>query len=196
MNKFTIPTILTATIMVAGMFAFMPVEQASTVHATISGSGDIDNTELNTALTTIDDFLDTEIGSPIGSLSAEAEATQEQLALLVTSNGVSDPSDGVVSTDTELLSAANNKAGIAYVTLLVQDDGGGANGGITVDVLDGNVIGTIAIAQDGADVTQTFAFATDGTNAIQIDESTGGDQAGETWRATIVVIATSADTTS
>jgi len=35
MNKFAIPTILIATVMVAGMFAFMPVEQASTVHTTI-----------------------------------------------------------------------------------------------------------------------------------------------------------------
>ena len=37
MNKLAIPAILTATIMVAGMFAFMPVEQASTVHTTSSG---------------------------------------------------------------------------------------------------------------------------------------------------------------
>ena len=32
MNKIAIPAILVATVMVAGMFAFMPVEQASTVH--------------------------------------------------------------------------------------------------------------------------------------------------------------------
>ena len=35
MNKLAIPAILVATVMVAGMFAFMPVEQASTVHDTI-----------------------------------------------------------------------------------------------------------------------------------------------------------------
>ena len=34
MNKLTIPAILAATVMVAGMFAFMPVQQASTVHTT------------------------------------------------------------------------------------------------------------------------------------------------------------------
>ncbi len=38
MNKLVIPTILLATVMVAGMFAFMPVDQASTVHTTIQGS--------------------------------------------------------------------------------------------------------------------------------------------------------------
>jgi len=35
MNKLTIPAILVATVMVAGIFAFMPVEKASTVHDTI-----------------------------------------------------------------------------------------------------------------------------------------------------------------
>jgi len=33
MKKFAIPALLVATVMVAGMFAFAPVEQASTVHA-------------------------------------------------------------------------------------------------------------------------------------------------------------------
>ena len=36
MNKLTIPAILAATVMVAGIFAFMPVEQASTVHTTLN----------------------------------------------------------------------------------------------------------------------------------------------------------------
>lgn len=35
MTKLAIPVILAATIMVAGMFAFAPVDQASTVHTTI-----------------------------------------------------------------------------------------------------------------------------------------------------------------
>ena len=38
MNKLTIPAILVATVMVAGIFAFMPVQQASTVHDTIIAS--------------------------------------------------------------------------------------------------------------------------------------------------------------
>ena len=39
MNKLTIPAILVATVMVAGIFAFMPVEQASTVHKSAAGQG-------------------------------------------------------------------------------------------------------------------------------------------------------------
>jgi len=38
MNKFAIPTILLATVMVAGMFAFAPVDQASTVHSTVGST--------------------------------------------------------------------------------------------------------------------------------------------------------------
>ena len=38
MNKLTIPAILVATVMVAGIFAFMPVEKAGTVHTTIIAS--------------------------------------------------------------------------------------------------------------------------------------------------------------
>jgi hypothetical protein len=35
MKKIVIPTILTATVLIAGMFAFMPIEKAQTVHTTI-----------------------------------------------------------------------------------------------------------------------------------------------------------------
>jgi hypothetical protein len=38
MKKIAIPTILTATVLLAGMFAFMPVEKATTVHTTISAN--------------------------------------------------------------------------------------------------------------------------------------------------------------
>lgn len=35
MNRLLIPTILTATVLIAGLFAFMPIDKASTVHTTI-----------------------------------------------------------------------------------------------------------------------------------------------------------------
>ena len=38
MYKFTIPAILVVTVLVAGIFAFMPVEKASTVHTTITSA--------------------------------------------------------------------------------------------------------------------------------------------------------------
>ena len=38
MNRLTIPSILAATVLVAGIFAFMPIEKASTVHTTIQAN--------------------------------------------------------------------------------------------------------------------------------------------------------------
>jgi len=38
MNRITIPSLLAATILVAGIFAFMPIEEASTVHITIQSN--------------------------------------------------------------------------------------------------------------------------------------------------------------
>ena len=38
MNSITIPSILAGVILVAGIFAFMPIDQASTVHTTIQAS--------------------------------------------------------------------------------------------------------------------------------------------------------------
>ena len=38
MNKYAIPTILVATVLVAGIFEFMPIQQASTVHTTLQNS--------------------------------------------------------------------------------------------------------------------------------------------------------------
>ena len=40
MNKIVIPAILAVTILLAGIFAFMPVEDASTVHTTIASNID------------------------------------------------------------------------------------------------------------------------------------------------------------
>ncbi|MBM3910622.1 MAG: hypothetical protein FJ356_03125 [Thaumarchaeota archaeon] len=41
LNKFLIPAALVATVVIAGIFAFMPVEKASTVHGTLATSASI-----------------------------------------------------------------------------------------------------------------------------------------------------------
>ena len=50
MNKLAIPAILAATVLVAGIFAFMPVQQASTVHTTIIGVGGLDLDDISNRL--------------------------------------------------------------------------------------------------------------------------------------------------
>ena len=53
MNKLAIPSILAATVLIAGIFAFMPVEKASTVHTGINeriNAVDTDLTAIHTDL--------------------------------------------------------------------------------------------------------------------------------------------------
>ena len=76
MNKLAIPAILTATIMVAGMFAFMPVEQASTVHTTLSAqtTGIACATEaVNLLATSNNDILTFTFTQPILIISIEMQ---------------------------------------------------------------------------------------------------------------------------
>ncbi|MBI3253828.1 MAG: hypothetical protein HYZ56_03860 [Nitrosopumilales archaeon] len=47
MNKFLIPAALVATVIIAGIFAFMPVEKASTVHGTLASSSGQTTTDTN-----------------------------------------------------------------------------------------------------------------------------------------------------
>ena len=56
MNKLTIPSILAATVLIAGIFAFMPVEKASTVHVTIGDKIDTLGTELSDAVDVINEL--------------------------------------------------------------------------------------------------------------------------------------------
>ena len=47
MKKIVIPTILAATILVAGMFAMMPVQKASTIHSSGAGNSVLELTDAN-----------------------------------------------------------------------------------------------------------------------------------------------------
>jgi len=67
MNKLTIPTILVATVMVAGIFAFMPVEQASTVHT--SGTITIANDAITAAKIATDAIGASELADAVEPLS-------------------------------------------------------------------------------------------------------------------------------
>ena len=47
LNKFLIPAALIATVVIAGIFAFMPIEKASTVHGTLATSASQTTTDTN-----------------------------------------------------------------------------------------------------------------------------------------------------
>jgi len=55
MNKIIIPAIMTATILIAISFAFMPVEQATTVHTTIQASQTVSKSDVDVTPASVTD---------------------------------------------------------------------------------------------------------------------------------------------
>jgi len=98
------PTILVATVMVAGVFAFMPVEQASTVHTTIIGAGGA-------------------LGVPGNvDISTDLDDAQNQLAALFEFGSCSQANaDG--NADFTCLTVGED--GLAFVTVTTTTDAGG-----------------------------------------------------------------------
>ena len=74
MNKLTIPSILAATVLIAGIFAFMPVEKASTVHVTIGEKIDTIGTEVADMKTAVE-TMQTEVESIKSGVWAPYERT-------------------------------------------------------------------------------------------------------------------------
>ena len=74
MNKLTIPSILAATVLIAGIFAFMPVEKASTVHTGLGSQ--LTTIEDNVAALQADvDILKMELGTVKDNTGAPASRT-------------------------------------------------------------------------------------------------------------------------
>ena len=84
MNKLAIPAILAATVLVAGIFAFMPVQQASTVHLTLATG---DNTSLAGEVTDGTTTLtSTGNGITVGIYTYTTDEVSKVLAIEVTAD--------------------------------------------------------------------------------------------------------------
>jgi len=186
MNKLTIPAILAATVLVAGIFAFMPVEQASTVHTTLATSAD------NTALST--DVGDASAGTIGGSLTAGIEAVETQIAALVTTGNAAEVAGTTASSTLTPIAAAAAGTGIAYITVDVTSANTLVTGGAdTIVVSSGaTVLCTLATAV----AATTCIGAHTGANAITVAETDGGvDGTNAAFTVVVAVIASSPDTT-
>ena len=143
MNKFAIPAILLATVMVAGLFAFAPVEQASTVHT--SGT------------------ITLESDADIDAILADTDATlPAEHAALPSTTEVSDIGAATTLTAPGSLLIAGT-AGIAYVTCsgftTVSTPDDLAVGGRVFDVLQ-NIDWVIAVSASDA-ITWTAVAGAD-----------------------------------
>ena len=129
MNKFAIPAILVATVMVAGAFAFMPVEEASTVHTTVQG------TQLNILVLTDNDNMDID-----GQIEVECDRPFVLYTLFITMANVVD-GDAIAIIDIEVDEADividGNGDGVATPSItdafIVNDPGVGGSALVSVD---------------------------------------------------------------
>lgn len=83
MNKIVIPVILSVTILIAGIFAFQPIEEASTVHTTLQSSS-----AATTQTTTITDDIADEVRDQDRYIywNIDATATITNMILIPDSN--------------------------------------------------------------------------------------------------------------
>ena len=144
-NKF-IPTILAATIVVAAIFAFAPVQNAVSVHTTIQGA----------LGTSGDDLLASSQTITIDEVTVTDSNTGDVVTLTCTDNyvllGLS--ADYVLIDDGDDILVEANGVGV------FADEGDGGLGPVGVQILETAVSGTAA-----TDVTITFT-----------DADTGGDE--------------------
>ena len=157
MNKLTIPAILVATVMVAGIFAFMPVEQASTVHdsiiASLDGADDED-------LTTMKDTINTLINN------AE-DTTQGQIAALIELEADVDLNAGaVLAAGTGTVISTVDSGAVGFHIIHIIDANFGSNGNISI-LVDGT--DTLIDAED--EVGETFVFV--GITVSVLDDDAG-----------------------
>ena len=148
MNKLTIPTILAATVLVAGIFAFMPVQQASTVHT--SGT-----------ITTVNDA---DIDAILLDTGTTLPATLDHLNITVL------PADAVDAGSAHSLALANGEA-TAAIAVLVTDSAGTP----VLALVAGDFTG-VANSRDGAAVAtlDTAVEVSDGLYTMVLDSADFG----------------------
>jgi len=151
MNKLTIPVILAATVMVAGIFAFMPVEQASTVHETIQ------NTQ---ATVTADQVITIDLDAPFILISLSVSCTQ----------GVS-ATQCAGDEDMDLVSYTVDGGDTNAVTIVTVTGAAGPGTSTIVFNSSGDLVGSGITAGDNIAITMLNDILSAGTNDFDITVS-------------------------
>jgi len=139
MNKFTIPTILAVTVLVAGIFAFMPVQQASTVHTsgTITTVSDADivliledtGITIPGTITTVDTVVDG-IALDVAEQDFVLSCSVSELDVLASAGIAGTIFCSVVSADTGLIDFGT----LTITTVEQLDDGGGITAAVAAEI--------------------------------------------------------------
>ena len=182
MNKLAIPAILVATVLVAGIFAFSPVEQASTVHTDIIAQ--TQSTVVSAGPFTVDDDTDD------GTICLDLDAGEGQMTILAAY---------IVTNDME------GTAQVAVDSIELDGADCDATPSVTINVLD---LGPNAIIADvGAAPFETseFLYTNSGLGEltkitvtdnmiIEIDVTEGTDADTFTYTIDFIVETTGSDT--
>jgi len=143
--NYTLPAILTATVLLAGMFAFIPVEQASTVHTTIQGSqGTVSIDTVDATAVELDDNDEIEI-----------TAANAFCVVSMTIEIIAADDNDIFNTDDNEINGVNinDVAGATEVFDFLTDPGGAAT--FLSDLwVDNSMNGRNAICAEGAEVIE------------------------------------------
>jgi len=185
MNRLTIPAILAATVLVAGIFAFMPIEQASTVHTTIQASTSqlLSLTASPTPQTGTGDVATWTINQPFEVVSIFAtgsgDANLDALALDVTTNLVA-TADYV-----EVFNPSQAETAAGYNALMRETNA------VTVDI-PSTVHGADPSNMDPASFTITLADGKNqpifGTTTLTITTAASAGDAADVLSLTVIVV--------
>ena len=122
MNKLTIPSILAATVLIAGIFAFMPVEKASTVHSSLGIKID----GVDTKVTGLIGDVDTKVMAlqnnasvmRILGLTDDTQEDDDEYTLDCTTDytiiGIATNMTGVTATETDLITINGESVPVAF----------------------------------------------------------------------------------
>ena len=165
MNKLTIPSILAATVLIAGIFAFMPVEKASTVHSSLGIKID---------------GVDTKVTGLIGDVDTKVMALQNNASVMRILGLTDDTQEGDdeytldCTTDYTIIGIATNMTGVTEMeTDLITINGenvpvdfSGSTTGDNRVILDtGNIV---ALADDDVVLTADVVGDTDTVTEIRV----------------------------
>ena len=195
MNNKAIPTLLIATIMIAGAFAFMPVQEASTVHTTTASTQTSSVILQGQDATAVIALTDDDLGTiTIQARDANAAAVPFEVKSVILCGNTGSIAAGLIAIETLVIDGDSvlNNAGAALVVSSAVD---GNNKTACVDILS-----TLASAQT-TPVGLIGTVASDGGNVVfgfqleEIDSDAGGSEA-DTITSVKVVVEARGDATT
>ena len=159
MNKLTIPALLLGVVMVAGAFAFMPVQEASTVHTTGTAQGS--SSVARTMTITAGDDITLTCGSLSACVIEEIYVTDNNSGTVVLTDATL-----VINSDSLIIRTST-------IASISQDDSGAFIAGSLTDddhnslVIPAGLVLTVANSGTSTDITVTVISS----GAITIDQT-------------------------